>query len=275
MKRAFSTVACQDLDYKEVANCAINSGLHAMEIRLHNGNKFFDLPIEEVPQAVAYFEERQITITNLGTSIVIKDYKTETVAIAKECVDLAVMTKAKGIRVFLGRFIKRFSEASEHNYEGIIKSLKEMCQYAETKEIEIWVETHNAFSTGMVLEKLIEDVDYDNLKIIWDIIHPYEFGESPQETFQYIGDRIVHVHIKDGVKQEDPDQLIYKYTKLGEGELPIAEVVSLLEKAGYKGFYSLEWENAWKPEIKDAFGSLPEILAHFNSFMNAECQVDR
>ena len=275
MKRAFSTVACQDLDYKEAANCAIDGGLHAMEVRLHNGNKFFDLSMEEVPQAVAYFEKRQITITNLGTSIVIKDYKPETVIVAKECVDVAAMTKAKGIRVFLGPFIKRFSEVSEHNYEGIIKSLKEMCQYAETKEIEIWVETHNAFSTGEVLQKLIRDVGYDNLKIIWDIIHPYEFGEMPKETLQYLGDKLVHVHIKDGVKQEDPDQLIYKYTKLGEGELPIAEVVSLLEKSGYKGFYSLEWENAWKPEIKAAFSNLSEILAHFNSFMDAECQIDR
>lgn len=269
MKRAFSTVACQDLGYKEAADCAKEAGLQAMEVRLHSGNKFFNLPVEEVPEALAYFEKKQILVTDLGTSVVIKDYKPTTIDAAKECVDLAAMTKAKGIRVFLGPFIKRFSEVSAHNYEGIVESLKEICLYAKERKIEIWVETHNAFSTGEVLQKLIEDVGYDNLKIIWDIIHPYEFGESPQETVQYLGDRIVHVHIKDGVKQEDPDQLIYKYTKLGEGDLPIAEIVSLLEKAGYKGFYSLEWENAWKPEIKDAFGNLAEILAHFNIFMDA------
>lgn len=270
MKRAFSTVACQELTCKEVADCAIKAGLFAIEVRLHKGNKFFDLSLEEVPEAMAYLEERHITVTDLGTSVTIIDYKLETIDAAKDSVDLAVLTKAKGIRVFLGPFIKRFSEVSEHNYEGIVKSLQEICLYAKKKNVEIWVETHNAFSTGKVLKKLIEDVGYDNLKIIWDVIHPFEFGESPQETIQYISDRIVHVHIKDGVKREDPDQFIYKYTKLGEGDLPIAEMVSLLEKAGYKGYYSLEWENAWKPEIKDAFNSLPEILGHFNSFMDLE-----
>lgn len=274
MKKAFSTVACQDLGYKEAADCAKEAGLQAMEVRLHRGNKFFDLSVEDVMKAMTYFEEKKIVITNLGTSVAVRDYNPTTIKVAKECVDLAVMTKATGIRVFLGSFIERFSEVSAHNYEGIVESLKEICLYAKERKVEIWVETHNAFSTGEVLQKLIEDVGYDNLKIIWDIIHPYEFGENPQETLQYIGDRIVHVHIKDGVKQEDPDQIIYKYTKLGEGDLPITEIVSLLEKAGYNGFYSLEWENAWKPEIKDVFCSLSEILAHFNSFMDTKSRME-
>ena len=275
MKRSFSTISCQDLGYKEVADYAKEAGLQAIEVRLHSGNKFFDLPVEEIPEALAYFEEKQIIITNLGASIVITDYKPTTIDAAKKCVDLASMTKAKGIRVFLGPFIKRFSEVSNHNYEGIVESLKEICLYAKECKVEIWVETHNAFSTGAVLQKLIEDVNYDNLKIIWDIIHPYEFGESPEETLKYLCDKIAHVHIKDGVKKEDPDQLIFRYTKLGEGELPIAEIVSLLEKAGYNGFYSLEWENAWKEEIRTTFGSLPEILAHFNSFMDATYDSER
>ena len=271
MKKAFSTVACQTLGYKEVADCTIAAGLHAIEVRLQkNGNKFFNLPVDEIPEALEYFEEKQIMITDLGTSVSIRDYKPETMDELKECVDLANMTKAKGIRVFLGPFIQRFSEVSAHNYEGIVQSLKEICLYAQTRNVEIWVETHNAFSTGKVLQKLIQDVGYDNLKIIWDIIHPYEFDEKPKETLQYLGDRIAHVHIKDGVKKEDPDLIIYKYTKLGEGDLPIAEIISLLENAGYKGFYSLEWENAWKKEIKDVFGSLPEILDHFNYFMDSK-----
>ena len=270
MKRAFSTVACQKSDYKEVIECAIRNGLYAMEVRLHDGNRFFNFSPEEVPQIGEYLADRKITVTNLGTSIALFDYEPEKILAAKNAVDLAAVIKSKGIRLFLGRFKKRFSEKPQQNYKGIVDSLKEICSYAIEKNIEVWIETHNDFSTGKVLRELINAVNKDNLKVIWDIIHPIEFGENPRETMMYIGDRIAHVHIKDGIRPQDSDWLNYTYCKLGEGELPIKEIINLLEKTGYEGYLSLEWENEWRPEIKDAFGSLEEILKHFNMFMDAK-----
>lgn len=136
MKKAFSTLACQALGYKEVAELALQEGIHAFEVRLHKENRFFDLPIEEVPGAIAY-----------------------------------------------------------------------------------------------------------------------------------LGDKIVHTHIKDGIRYEDPDLILCKCTKLGEGTVPIAEIISLLKDVGYDGYYSLEWESAWREEIRDTFKSLPELLRHFNDYM--------
>jgi sugar phosphate isomerase/epimerase len=269
VKKAFSTLACLDLNYKEIAEYAAAAGISAIEVRLHQGNRLFDLSLEDVPEALAYLNEKNITITNLGTNVDICDYLPDTIASAKDTVDLATLTKAKGIRVFIGSFRKRFSEENVHNYEGIVKSLKEICEYAKQRNVEIWVETHSAFSTGKVLKGLLDDVVYDNLKVIWDIMHSYEYGETLQETLDYLGDRIVHIHIKDGVKKEDPDLIIYRYTKLGEGNLPIREMVSLMQNAGYQGYYSLEWENAWREEIKYTFGSLSGILEHFNLYMDS------
>ena len=51
---------------------------------------------------------------------------------------------------------------------------------------------------------------------------------SFERTFELIGDSIAHVHIKDGVKPPDPNREMYIYTKLGEGEMPISGVVSML-----------------------------------------------
>ena len=272
MKRAFSTVACQNLSYREIVDCAVEKGIDAIEVRLHKGNTFFDLSEEEVMVAKAYLEDMQITITDLGTGIALFDYEPDKILAAKSAVDLALMVNTNSIRLFLGQFKTRFSEKSKFNYEGIVESLKEICQYASEKGVEIWIETHNEFSTGKVLKELIEDVGYNNIKVIWDIIHPIEFGELPQETLKYLGDRIAHVHIKDGIRPEDPDLLNYIYCKLGEGELPIKEIVNLLEESGYEGYYSLEWENAWRPEIKDVFSSLSEILEHFNFYMNTSTE---
>ena len=267
MKKAFSTLACQALGYKEVVELALQEGIHAFEVRLHKGNRFFDLPIEEVPGAMAYLESRGIVITDLATGVMICDYNKTAIEDGKYCVDLAIMTKSKGIRVFIGDFIKRFSDKASDNYEGIVKALKELCAYAEERNVEIWIETHNAFSEGRVLARLIKDVAYDNVKIIWDVMHPYEFGETPKETLAYLGDKIVHTHIKDGVRYEDTDLILCKCTKLGEGTVPIAEIISLLKDVGYDGYYSLEWESAWREEIRDTFKSLPELLRHFNDYM--------
>ena len=267
MKKAFSTLACQELGYKEVADFALQAEINAFEVRLHKGNRFFDLLLEEVPEAMAYLESRGIVITDLATGVMICDYNKSAIEDGKHCVDLAVMTKCKGIRVFVGDFVKRFSEKAPDNYVGILKALKELCAYAEKRDVEIWIETHNAFSEGRILAQLIKDVAYDNLKIIWDVMHPYEFGETPKETIDYLGDKIVHIHIKDGVRYEDPDLILCKCTKLGEGTVPVAEIVSLLKEAGYDGYYSLEWESAWREEIRNTFKSLPELLKHFNDYM--------
>ena len=39
-----------------------------------------------------------------------------------------------------------------------------------------------------------------------------------------------------------------------QGEVPIFEAIDALQKGGYKGYYSFEWEKLWHPEI-----AAPEI----------------
>ena len=63
------------------------------------------------------------------------------------------------------------------------------------------------------------------------------------------------MHIKEGKIVNGKEQ----YTLLGKGNAPIKEAVQLLNKNGYKGFYSFEWEKMWHPEME-----APELaLAHF------------
>ena len=102
---------------------------------------------------------------------------------------------------------------------------------------------------------------------IWDLIHPLEYGEPPEKTLKQLGSSIAHVHVKDGKRSEDPDRIDWIYTKLGEGELPLKRMIGLLEESGYRGYYSLEWENAWRPEIRNAYRSMPELLSDWNEFL--------
>ena len=268
MKRAFSTVACMDADWKTVVTAAAKANIEALEIRLTDDGRVFGLIDEELEEFLREIKRLGIVIADLGTSVALFDYEPEKIEKAKAAVETAVRVGARGIRVFLTPFEKRFSVVVSYNYDGIVKALKELSDYAKKRSVEIWIETHNEFSTGASLAPLLADVGYENLKVIWDIIHPLERGEMPEETIRTLQENIVHVHIKDGKKTADEDMIDYEYTLLGKGEVPVKEMLEQLKKADYRGYVSLEWENQWRPELKGLYSSLDDLLKDFNEYMD-------
>ncbi len=252
MKLIFSTLICPGYSGEEMQNLCDKFGMSGVELRTAGETE--------------YSSYKNVKIVDIASSYCLFGYDGELLDKIKK--DLKKIEKAniKGIRIFLGNFRRRHdAPARDIDYDGIVKMLQEMC---DCSGCEIWVETHNEFATGKVLKKLIEDVGRDNIKIICDIMHPYEDGETPEKTMEYIGQYIAHVHIKDGKKREDPIWHDFLYTPLGEGELPIKKIVGLLEKNGYSGYYSLEWENAWRDELKSLGWSADEILEKYNEYMS-------
>ena len=65
---------------------------------------------------------------------------------------------------------------------------------------------------------------------------------------------IRHIHIKD---YSDTQNTL---TLIGEGNVPIRQIVARLLQDGYDGYISLEWEKKWHPE-------LPEIEPALDSFI--------
>jgi len=80
-------------------------------------------------------------------------------------------------------------------------------------------------------------------------------GYDPLEFTRDFGDRVSHVHLKD-VDRRLADKVISRELTLvqatqqrawlpfGQGDVPIADVVTLLEKSGYRGWYVLECDAA-------------------------------
>lgn len=269
-KRAFSTVACMKADVDNIIKACNKYGMDGIEIRLDEENLVFGKKSrEELEDLVDKFAANGITVTNLGSNICIKKYDEAHIQALEKALECAGILKAKGIRVFLGNFAAKVNrELPKPDYVGIVRQLQEMCRVAACYKLEIWVETHNEFAKGEVLKELIRDVDCNNLKIIWDIIHPIEDGEGIEETWKYIGERIAHVHIKDGFDRQDPVWHDYQYTCLGEGSLPIQGILMLLGKVGYQGYLSFEWEAAWRKELSEYDNSLDWILKQFTEYMD-------
>ena len=79
---------------------------------------------------------------------------------------------------------------------------------------------------------------------MWDIHHPYRyFGEDPKTTVENLGSYIRHVHAKDSVVENG--RIVYKM--MGEGDLPVYDMLDALTAIDFDGFVSLEWVKRWMP----------------------------
>ena len=247
-KTCFSTLPCPRCSMKELKALCDKFLIDGVEIRLED-----DAVIPSVTDGV--------NVVSFGSGVCLLSYEEEKIKRAKNILDKIADTDVKAIRLFLGNFaVMKDSPRAALSYDGIVSALKELCDY--TKK-EIWIETHNEFATGKVLSKLLLDVNRENIKIIWDVIHPIEDGETPEETWDYIGKSIAHVHFKDGKKSENQNKHDYDYTILGEGELPLNEILKLLQKEGFDGYIFLEWENRWREELRVYTDDIEDILQMF------------
>jgi len=276
MKLSFSTLPCEGWSVEKLIDCCKRHGFAGIEMKVDEGFAIApDSTESEIRSAAREFQAAGIAVTNVGASVVLSGIGEEEPArkLLARHIHIAEGLGARGVRVFLGTFFKRVSERNPvHDRAGIIRHVREACDAARERGIEVWIETHNEFSTGQVLQGLLEDIDRPNCRIIYDVIHPREFGEQPEETLHLIGPSIAHVHMKDGVPFEDPAMHEWKYTLTGEGQLPLRNTVAALKARGYEGWYSLEWETKWRPELQRLELDLDAV---FTSYVKLMKELDR
>jgi sugar phosphate isomerase/epimerase len=56
----------------------------------------------------------------------------------------------------------------------------------------------------------------------------------------------------------------YKLCRVGEGQIPIKAIVRQLLAGGYTGYFSLEWEKKWHPELPGAEIAYPDFVRVMN-----------
>ena len=252
-----------DYDVNQLICCCKKYGMQGLEIRVSEGNSILgQKKYSDIELIGSRLRDEKIIVLCIASAVCIKDYNSAQIKETIKLIKLAKMLGAKGIRVFLGNFVRRYDVIPERlNHSGIVASIKEICDF--DKNFTVMVETHNEYSEGKVLAGLKKDVDRKNLKFIWDIMHPIENGENIETTWKYIGKDIAHLHIKDGKKREKPIWHDFEYCLLGEGQMPIKKILQLLRHNNYDGFLSLEWESLWREELKQYSSDMDFLLTMF------------
>lgn len=256
MKRAFSTLCCLDFGLGEILRLAKDSHIDAVELRVDD--RLLE-SFENTEEARKLFDTHGIYVSDIASSIFIRnDVLPQT---CEGYIKLAVALGSRAVRVFAASDSNGVLDLSR-----IAEGFKKLCDIAEIHGIEIWLETHSELSTGKKCRQLLDLADRKNLKILWDVMHSLEHGESLDETYELIGEQITHVHLKDGFPSDDKTE--YILCALGEGMFPFSELAEILRKNCYNGCLSLEWETPWCPHLRGIYKDEHELLQTYNKILD-------
>ena len=165
----------------------------------------------------------------------------ESVDDALEALRLAHALRARCLVVYSG---PRAGHTHNHARRLLRDALKQLLPAAERAEVPLAIEPMHpgcadewtfvdSLDGGLAL---CDDFASPWLKLAFDTYHLGWEKDLPGRIAA-IADRIAVVHLGDGRAPPAGDQ---SRAKLGEGTLPLAEIVAALTRAGYDGFFDVE-----------------------------------
>ncbi len=264
MKIAFSTLGCPDFDWKDIYSMAKDLGFDGIELRgLGDDINTVTAPPftdSQLPTTIAKLESLGLAIPCLSTGCCLKfaDKADENIAEITEYIKLAQKLGASYIRI-----LADLEPAPEGEVDDsvVLSQLRALLPLAEKAGVMLLVETNGVYSDTARLTSLLTQLASDSVGALWDLHHPYRFAnETPEQTVKNLGAYIKYVHIKDSVMTDDGPS----YRMMGEGDLPIADMMNALRSINYEGFISLEWVKRWAPDLSDA----GIVFPHFANYMS-------
>ncbi|MEC9008010.1 MAG: sugar phosphate isomerase/epimerase family protein [Planctomycetota bacterium] len=252
-----------------------------------------DLSSAQLPQRRRELSETGFRVCGLASSVAFDS--PDATERARQCVtgraylDMAAELEADFVRVFGD--VVRDELGRDTTIQQVSEGLAVLGEYAATLNLEVIIETHGDFSQSDLVAELLDQVDSTAVGVLWDTHHPWRFyGEPLVTTFERYAGRVRHTHWKDSVRREPADNDANQhhasqqahnlmsghrhadYVLFGGGEFPVVECLQLLEKGGYEGWYSYEWEKMWHPELEPpeiAFPLFPGKMRQFHELASS------
>ena len=261
MKLSFSTKGWHNNTFEEFCEIAKNLGFKGIELHnIHNrlftdkDGAFHDYAAKKT---VRKLYEMELTLPCIDTvcNPTVKEAEAETLKEILDCIEIAANLHIPYVR------LKAAGNDNTDEKNAVMRAvIEKVLPKAEEKGVVLLVETSGIYSDTAILRDLLDSFACDNLAALWDMYSPYFLkGESAETTIKNLGAYISHVHIKDAVKTENGTE----FCLIGEGEMPISDMMLGLRSVNYDGFISLEWHPEWCEELDD----MEIIFSQFVNFM--------
>ena len=256
MNLSFSTRGWPELTWDEMMELALDNGFNGIEV--YNLPKFNPLldrsgPFHKYQTAatVRDLKEKKLTIPCFDTSYDIS-VGTEALSWLKTLIEVAGNTHVPYVAAV----------ALTENEPQVKENLAVLLEEARANDVTILMKSSGIYSDTARLRRLLDEFACDELAVLWDVHHPYrDFGESGDTTIKNLGDYIRHVHLRDSNDEG-------AYELIGEGTLPIGDVMLALSSVNYHGFISLEWKPEWLEDVQEREVIFPYFVNYMNRFEN-------
>ncbi len=264
MKIAFSTLGCPDFSWPDIYSMAKDLGFDGIEVR-GLGNEIYAVKAQpftesQLPQTIKKLAELRLQIPCLSSGCCLKfaDQADANYAEIVEYITLAEKLGTAYIRILGDQDPQPGGDVDD---AVVLSALQRLAPVAEAHGVTLLVETNGVYADTDRLRKLLDHVASDAVAALWDSHHPYRYGgEKPGKTVQNLGAYIKYVHVKDSVVA---DEAIH-YRMIGEGDLPIDEIMRALRSINYDGFVTLEWVKRWAADLSDA----GIVFPHYANYMS-------
>jgi sugar phosphate isomerase/epimerase len=258
---AFTTLACPDWSWEQAVQKAVEYGYQGLELRGVEGEmdltKAAPFTGSRLPATKRELKDRGLAIPCLDTSCRFDQEALidNNISEGKRHIDLADELDTPYIRVFGDRISD--IQSREKIIEQVAAGLLALAHHAEGTSLQVLLESHGDFARVQNLLDVIRAVQHPQVGVLWDVHHPFRFfSESLADTYERLKDRIRHVHLKNSVSTNGG----VRYTLMSQGDVPVVEVLKLLESGGYEGWIAFEWEKRWHPEIEEPEVALPDFV---------------
>lgn len=166
----------------------------------------------------------------------------------RRLLEIAVTLGCPLVRVWAGG--PEPTEATDEHWRRAAEGLRQAAEIAASYGVRLGLETHYGYLQRDVpgVCRLLELVGRVEMGVIYDPANLYVAGaEHGPAVVHRLGQRILHVHIKDSVRAEaagpdvmGPPPYLYRPRPLGQGAVDYPPILAALREIGYAGFLSDE-----------------------------------
>ena len=235
-------------------------GIHYVEIHSLGNKTIENLSLSQAKQAQEIVRKYGLEVSNISATLFLMCHLKESKTIIPHfsdhfitkrgdyyqhlqaleyCIQLGEIFATDKIRIFGFRKEKPLDNETAINL--ISEKLRYPVELAEKAGVTLLLENcpHTYLQAGWQTAKVIEQINSENLKALWDPGNTLRRGTIPypddyEKTRQYLA----HIHVKD-LARENSD---YRPVLLGEGEIDYRKIIRNLVEDNYEGVISLEPE---------------------------------
>ncbi|MBQ6372887.1 MAG: AMP-binding protein [Clostridia bacterium] len=252
MKLSFSIQNWDGLSWPEFVQAALDARLQGIELSEIAGPVFQGKSSPTNPELAAATRRH---LTNQGLSLpcvdTVGDFTDPNfMRELTECVDVAVNLGIPSVGI----------HTDSDSQAACAERIGELLKVVSGKPISLLVATTGAYADTKNLRDLLNRFADDQLAALWDMHSTCVCGgEDAEQTITNLGAYVRHVHIHDFRRENG----VNVPELVGEGELPIRELMDALRSVNYDGFISIQWNPDWIDGLSD----IEIILTHFVSCM--------